>query len=226
MEQYISSIDTNQTIEYMIRFQNLGNYKAINIRIVDELSDKLDPNSYVLLGGSDNCQVTRLGNIVTYKFDNIDLPTEADSGDASNGFVTFKIKALSSLVEGDIISDMANIYFDFNEPVATPYSNLLMVDPSFILDSQAIIITNNNVGVFPNPLSGRGFVKYVLTDDSQVKLSLSEINGKTIMDETTQGNKGMNYYNLDVSNHKSGLYILKVSSSQGTSNHKINIINK
>jgi PKD repeat protein len=226
MEQYISSINTNQTIEYMIRFQNLGNYKAINIRIVDELSDKLDPNSYVLLGGSDNCQVTRLGNIVTYKFDNIDLPTEADSGDASNGFVTFKIKALSSLVEGDIISDMANIYFDFNEPVATPYSNLLMVDPSFILDSQAIIITNNNVGVFPNPLSGRGFVKYVLTDDSQVKLSLSEINGKTIMDETTQGNKGMNYYNLDVSNHKSGLYILKVSSSQGTSNHKINIINK
>jgi PKD repeat protein len=226
MEQNISSIDSNQTIEYMIRFQNLGNYKAINIRIVDELSDKLDPNSYVLLGGSDNCQVTRLGNVVTYKFDNIDLPTEADSGDASNGFVTFKIKALSSLVEGDIISDMANIYFDFNEPVATPYSNLLMVDPSFILDSQAIIITNNNVGVFPNPLSERGFVKYVLTDDSQVKLSLSEINGKTIMDETTQGNKGMNYYNLDVSNHKSGLYILKVSSSQGTSNHKINIINK
>jgi hypothetical protein len=101
-----------------------------------------------------------------------------------------------------------------------------MVDPSLILDSQAIIVTNNNVGVFPNPISERGYVKYILDEDSEVEFTLSELNGKTAMQHNNFSQKGMNYFNLDVSDYKSGMYILKVTSAKKTSFHKINIINK
>jgi hypothetical protein len=164
----------------------------VNVRIVDEMSSLLDADSYVLLGGSHNCQVTRLGHTVTYKFDNIMLPCEADAGEASNGFVTFKIKALDSLAVGVLISDMANIYFDFNPPIATNYANLLMVDPTVISDSHNIAILNNNLGVFPNPITNVGIVKFSLEEDAEVKLNLNELKGKNVLSKVISCKKGMN----------------------------------
>jgi uncharacterized repeat protein (TIGR01451 family) len=223
--QVISTMNADQEIEYMIRFQNIGNASAVNVRIVDELSSMLDANTFVLLGGSHNCQVTRLGNIVTYKFDNIMLPCEADAGEASNGFVTFKIKALTSLVEGDLISDMANIYFDFNQPIATNYANILMVNPAVISDSQSTVLTNNNLGVFPNPITNTAYIKFELEEDATVVLTLNEIKGKTVYSTTVNGKKGMNYYDLDASEFHSGLYMFNLKEPNKNSFYKINILN-
>jgi len=225
-EQNISSITANQEIDYVIHFQNVGNYQAINVRVEDEMSTMLDADSYVLLGGSHNCQVTRQNNKVTYKFDNINLPPESENEEGSNGFVSFKINANTSLIEGDIITDMAKIYFDYNQPILTNYANILMVNASVISDSQSIIITNNNLGVFPNPSSGRGFVKFTLDDDMPVKLAIADMNGKDIMEQNINGKKGINYYNLDVSTQNTGLYILKVANEKSTLFHKISIVNK
>jgi PKD repeat protein len=223
--QVISTMNADQEIEYMIRFQNIGNASAVNVRIVDELSSMLDPNTFVLLGGSHNCQVTRLGNIVTYKFDNIMLPCEADAGEASNGFVTFKIKALSTLVEGNLISDMSNIYFDFNQPIATNYANILMVNPAVISDSQSTVLTNNNLGVFPNPITNTAYIKFELEEDATIVLNLNEIKGKTVYSTTINGKKGVNYYNLDASEFHSGLYMLNLKEPNKNSFYKLNILN-
>jgi hypothetical protein len=179
-----------------------------------------------LLGGSHNCQVTRLGNIVTYKFDNIMLPCEADAGEASNGFVTFKIKALSTLAEGDLISDMANIYFDFNQPIATNYANILMVNPAVISDSQSIVLINNNLGIFPNPISSIGYIKYALEEDAEVELRLNDIKGKNVFSTSISAKKGMNYYDLDASEFHSGLYTLQLKSPHNNSFYKVNIVNQ
>lgn len=224
--QVISTMNADQEIEYMIRFQNIGNASAVNVRIVDELSSLLDANTYVLLGGSHNCQVTRLGNVVTYKFDNIMLPCEADAGEASNGFVTFKIKAFTTLQEGDLISDMANIYFDFNQPIATNYANILMVDPAVISDSQSTVLTNNNLGIFPNPVSNIGYIKYSLEEDALIELRLNDIKGTTIFSTTINGTKGMNYYDLDASQFHSGLYTLQLKAAKINTFYKVNIVNQ
>jgi uncharacterized repeat protein (TIGR01451 family) len=225
-QQIISTSNADQEIEYMIRFQNIGNASAVNVRIVDELSSLVDENSFVLLGGSHNCQVTRLGKTVTYKFDNIMLPTEDAAGDASNGFVTYKIKAINSLVVGDLISDMAKIYFDFNQPILTNYANVLMVDPSVISDSQSIVLTNNNLGIFPNPISSIGYIKYALEEDAQIELRLNDIKGTNVFTTNINAKKGMNYYDLDASQFHSGLYTLQLKSPQGNSFYKVNIVNQ
>jgi PKD repeat protein len=226
MEQVISSINNDQEIEYMIRFQNIGNASAVNVRIVDEMSSLLDADSYVLLGGSHNCQVTRLGHTVTYKFDNIMLPCEADAGEASNGFVTFKIKALDSLPVGALISDMANIYFDFNPPIATNYANILMVDPTVISDSHNIAILNNNLGVFPNPITNTGIVKFSLEEDAQVKMNINELNGKNVLSKVINCKKGLNYVNIEAADFHSGLYLLNLITPESNQVHKINIISE
>jgi len=225
-QQIISTSNPNQEIEYVIHFQNIGNASAVNVRIVDELSSLLDENSYVLLGGSHNCQVTRLGHTVTYKFDNIMLPSEDAAGDASNGFVTFKIKALSNLAVGDLISDMAKIYFDFNQPILTNYANILMVDPSVISDSQSIVLTNNNLGIFPNPISSVGYIKYTLEEDGLVELTLTDIKGTKVFSKSLDGKKGMNYYDLDASQFHSGLYTLHLKEPHSNTFHKVNIVNQ
>lgn len=225
-QQIISTMNPDQEIEYMIRFQNVGTASAVNVRIVDEMSSMLDENSFVLMGGSHNCQATRLGHTVTYKFDNIMLPCEADGGESSNGFVTFKIKAHANLQEGDLISDMANIYFDYNQPVATNYANILLVDPAVISDSQSIVITNNNLGVYPNPISNTGYIKYILAEDALVNLSLCDMKGNVVYSTLINGKKGMNYYEFDASTFHSGLYMLNLKEPHSNTFHKINIVNK
>jgi hypothetical protein len=154
------------------------------------------------------------------------LPCEADDAPGSNGFVTFKIKALSSLQEGDLISDMANIYFDFNQPVATNYANILMVNPAVISDSQSTVLTNNNLGIFPNPISSIGYIKYNLEEDGLVELTLTDIKGTKVFSKSMNGKKGMNYYNLDASQFHSGLYTLNLKEPNGNTFHKVNIVNQ
>jgi hypothetical protein len=225
-EQNISSVNADQEIEYVIHFQNMGNYYATNIRIVDEMSTSLDENSYVLLGGSHNCQVTRLGNVVTYKFDNIMLPAESDSQEGSQGFVAFKINAKSTLQAGDLISDQANIYFDYNLPVATNYANILMVDPYMFLQSESFAITNNSLGVFPNPMSDNAVVKFVADEDSQSVINLTDRNGKRMFTESFQTRSGYNYYQLQAGQYPDGLYFVEVITPSKTLHYKVNIIKK
>jgi hypothetical protein len=130
------------------------------------------------------------------------------------------------LQEGDLISDMANIYFDFNQPIATNYANILMVDPAVISDSQSTVLTNNNLGIFPNPVSNVGYVKYSLEEDAIIELRLNDIKGTTIFSTTINGTKGMNYYDLDASQFHSGLYTLQLKSPKTNTFYKVNIVNQ
>lgn len=222
--QVISTMNANQEIEYMIRFQNIGNASAVNVRIVDELSSLLDEESYVLLGGSHNCQVIRLGNVVTYKFDNIMLPSEDDGGEASNGFVTFKINALPGLNVGDLISDHAKIYFDYNQPILTNYANILMVDPAVVTDTQFRTILSNAIGVYPNPIRTVGYVKFILDEDTEIHTELFDLSGKSVMTSNKMANKGMNYFELNTATLQTGMYVLKVTGTHVNIIHKVNIL--
>lgn len=110
----------NDTLTYMIRFQNTGNAPAINVIIVDTLSPKLSINSMRVIGNSHNV-ITELlpGSILEFRFNNIMLPDSISNEPESHGYVIYEIMPDSSAAFGTQIKNKAAIYFDFNLPIIT-----------------------------------------------------------------------------------------------------------
>ncbi|MFT3912363.1 MAG: T9SS type A sorting domain-containing protein [Ferruginibacter sp.] len=108
-----------KALDYVIRFQNIGNDTAFNVVVVDTLSNKLDWNSLEITGTSHPCDIKQKNGKLEFYFKDIHLPYQAINDAGSNGFIAFKIKTKNNLVIGDSVNNKAAIYFDFNAPIIT-----------------------------------------------------------------------------------------------------------
>ena len=114
----ISQAKVGEYVHYMIRFENNGTANAQNIVVKDMIDlAKFDINSLIPIKGSHSF-VTNIsaGNKVEFIFENINLPFDNANND---GYVAFKIKTKSTLVNGNTFSNTASIYFDYNFPIIT-----------------------------------------------------------------------------------------------------------
>ena len=147
----------NTDIDYHIRFQNTGTFTAFNVVIRDTLSEFLDV-SQIRPGASSHDYVLNIyeGNILEFRFDDINLPDSMSNLTGSNGFVKFGIAQQPDLPTGTVIENMAAIYFDFNEPVFT--------NTAFHTIGRELVIMTNiekataapiRVNVSPNPTQER-----------------------------------------------------------------------
>ncbi len=125
-----------------------------------------------------------------------------------------KLKRCPHLIEGDIFSNDAEIYFDFNAPIVTN-------DFVTSVNATASIGSNEDVTVkvYPNPTNGvvnisaSSGIKAVAVIDLQGRL-LSRTD--FISSDLTQ--------NVDLSATGSGVYFLKVESLKGTSVQKVVVV--
>lgn len=142
--------EVGEYLEYTIRFQNLGNADAVNVRVIDVLSENLNWDSFRPLSSSHEYSVEiSNGNHVSFNFDDINLPPEVSDPEGSNGFIAFQIRSDTNLQLGDYINNTANIYFDFNDPILTNTVRTTVVAPLSILE----VNLANSVFVYPNPTS-------------------------------------------------------------------------
>ncbi|MCE7921634.1 MAG: T9SS C-terminal target domain-containing protein [Haliscomenobacteraceae bacterium CHB4] len=110
----------NAPIDYLIQFQNTGTDTAFTVILRDSLSPQLDPAT-VKPGASSHPYTWNLSGagILTFIFQNIQLPDSNVNEPSSRGFVQFKVQQKPDLPDGTMIENRAGIYFDFNEPVIT-----------------------------------------------------------------------------------------------------------
>jgi uncharacterized repeat protein (TIGR01451 family) len=202
-----ASVPTSQIgsfLHYGVNFENTGNYPAENI-VVKTIIDttKYDVNSLQMLNTSNPAYTRITGNVVEFIFNNIDL----DSG--GHGNVLFKIKTLNSLVNGDMVSREADIFFDYNAPVATGMANTTyqtLNNGQFVLD--------NSIVVAPNPTSsivninGSSAIKSVQVYDIQGRL----LETKLLEDVTTT---------INLSDKTNGIYFFKITTDKGSKVEKI-----
>jgi uncharacterized repeat protein (TIGR01451 family) len=108
-------------IEYKIRFQNTGNFPAQDVNILDSLDlEYLDISSFQPLYGTHNFMTTLQPNgLVTFHFENIQLPDSTSQPEESQGYVVYKIRPRSDVEHLDVIHNQAYIYFDQNPPIIT-----------------------------------------------------------------------------------------------------------
>jgi hypothetical protein len=136
--------------DYVVNFQNTGNFTAGRVIIMDTLSANLDITSFEVIGASHPYQMQVINNhILKFAFLNIMLPDSGTNLEGSKGHIAFTIKHNSNLVAGSTIVNKASIYFDFNAPVNTNYVMNTLYDPLVSNNS-----TSNNT--MCNAICGNG----------------------------------------------------------------------
>lgn len=195
----------NEVITYTIRFQNTGNSEAINIYVLDSISPNLDINTTRVIGQSHPMYTEVLsGNVLKFNFDSIMLPDSSTNQVGSNGYIIFEILPNTGVLNGSVIENTSEIYFDFNPPVVTNtvMNTLIDIIPSCVVNINEQLPLDDQVNVFPNPTNNYLFVENKYNDTK--KIELVDITGKIILKSIEKTNF------IDVSNLRSGIYFIKV----------------
>ncbi len=215
---FISPADS--ILEYVIHFQNLGNYYAQNVLITDQLSNYLEPSTLRVIYATDpvNTRISPTG-VIEFIFDNIYLPPLQDDSLNSNGFVVYTVHLKPNLPDGTEITNSANIYFDYNPPIETN-TTINTISITGIND----IISENNIIVYPNPNSGNFLVYLKESFTGEIKFTLYSISGQQIFDriEEVVGKRDFVFGQDDIS---PGVYILNIQTSESVIRKKI-VINR
>jgi len=209
---YVDAPD--EYLQYTIRFQNTGTAAAHNVVVKDMLADKLDKSSLEIIATSHNCRTFLQGQKLEFFFEDINLPDSASNEPASHGYVTFKIKALPTIAIGDIITNEADIYFDFNFPIRTnPVSTVY----DTALATQQIDPKDTFV-IYPNP------VKNTLKVNVLESATIQSINIYNTLGQLVQTVAKSDFGKttaIDVTTLQMGTYFIEMISDKGKSTQKI-----
>lgn len=193
-------------VHYTINFENNGTANAQNIVVRDIIdTTKFDIATLEPISSSHNVY-TRItnANLVEFIFENISLPFD----DAHNdGYIMFKIKTKPTLVLGDTFSNTASIYFDYNYPIITnTFTSTLANNLSTDQFSESPFF------IYPNPVNDVLFFK---SANAISKVEIFDTTGRILKTSTISENK------LNVSDLKTGNYILKIFTEKEVVNTKI-----
>jgi hypothetical protein len=112
-------------MHYQILFENLAKAQAPawRIIIVDTLSAAFDPTTVEFGrtshdGAQYKWNMTRNGNILRWEIEDIELPPNINPPEGE-GYVTFSVMPKAGLASGTVLSNRADIKFDFNASILT-----------------------------------------------------------------------------------------------------------
>ena len=213
MEAHGESVDfttftADDYLVYTIRFQNTGTADAISVRIEDVLDDQLDEESVRMVSASHNYVMERINNKLIWTFDDIQLPPQMINDDASQGYVTFKIKPNPGFAIGDIIPNFAEIYFDTNPPIITNTFN-----SEFQVPLSTKEFTSANIMLYPNPSNGMVQISILNSTETLNSVSLYDVVGKKVM---AFDNINAAQSTLHVGSLAKGMYMVEIM----TQNHE------
>ena len=202
---------TDDYLNYIIRFQNTGTASAINVRVVDTLHQNLDWNTFRMINASHdyNVEITN-GNHVEFIFNNINLPHEDADAEGSNGFIAYKIKPVGGLQIGDIITGDAEIYFDYNLPIITNMATTEVVEVLKVNEYSV----KSSITVYPNPTKDKLYIN-----------TPQNIQVKEIQIYNLQGRQLMAYHQshdtVNIESLTTGVYIMVITTDKGVAKYKL-----
>lgn len=213
--------ETEEELEYTIRFQNTGTAPANVVVIRDTLDANLLPETVREISTKHDADVTlENGNILVFTFNNIYLPDSSADFAASMGFVKFKINRIAGLPVGTQIENTAAIYFDFNEPIITN-------TPISIIDAFNSVVDIDNSGLtvetMPNPFNEQLTLKYTLQESSDVTIRVMNAMGQTVYTHVAGQSQQNGVYveQLRMNDLPSGMYLLSVETGEAIVTKKI-----
>jgi uncharacterized protein (DUF1330 family) len=207
---YPEDLDNPAYLQYLIRFQNTGNDTAFTVRVTNEISQKLQANTIEFIASSHPVEMiyNLINRELIFKFNNINLPDSNVNYSLSNGFIRYKIKPINTLEVGDSITSMANIYFDFNTPVATNTAVTTVALPSSLVENKFL---RPSLQLIPNPATNEITIT-TETENKNSEIKIYDFTGKLVLSKTsTNSQKTL----IDISALNAGIYFVKVGNDFG-----------
>lgn len=170
-------IGDDEWLDYTIRFQNTGTDTAFNVVITDTLEADLDPAT-IQWGASSHTCIKELGagGVVKFIFPNILLPDSNVNEPLSHGLVGFRIKPKQPLLPGTFLSNVCDIYFDFNPPVHT---NTAEVEATVGMEVQEH--GQDHMLLFPNPVNDVLYVTGQAAGTGMLDVEIRGTDGRSVM---------------------------------------------
>ncbi|MEN9972790.1 MAG: hypothetical protein RIS20_1137 [Bacteroidota bacterium] len=203
--------DVQENMQYTVRFQNDGNYPALNVVVRDTLSTNLDLSTFRFVGSKHpvSYSVDPITREAVFRFSGIQLLPSVDSLEGSQGYFTYEIKELPNLTLNSEIKNTAYIYFDFNPAIIT--NTTLNINGYVGLND----IQSNHLDIYPNPTNGILHFKGI--ENGQLRILSST--GQLVYDKFYDRGD-----NIDLTSVKPGLYFLLINTSQGEFTQKVNLV--
>ena len=194
---------------YTIKFQNVGNAPAVNVKVKNLLDVSLDVSSLKVVGSSFPVITNIDGNgLATFMFNHIMLADSTHDEPNSHGFVTYKINLKPSLVAGTQIHNSAAIYFDYNAAVLT---NTVL---NTLQTVTAVKENNSNAfAIFPNPCNG---LVTVSANEMISKVVVMNLLGEVVKSIIIDSKQVI----VDMTDLKSNVYFLQITDSKNQMNIK------
>jgi uncharacterized repeat protein (TIGR01451 family) len=200
----------NDSLTYTIRFQNTGNAPAIHIFITDTLNALLDASTFHFIGSSHPCSSVLENQILTFYFNNINLPDSVNDEPNSHGFVRFSIKFVPTTTWFDTVRNQANIFFDYNPPILTNNTLNFIARDDFPTTAEAN--EYRGFSVFPMPADQLLNIIQPLYGQF-TRFAIFSLEGRLILNGPLSGSST----NLDVSQLPAGAYNLNLTDARGNS---------
>ncbi len=193
-------------LNYTIRFQNTGTYLAENVNIIDTISNYLDISTLRVLAASHNYEVIIRGREATFRFSQINLPDSFSNEPLSHGYIKYSVETAAGFVQGSVVQNRADIYFDFNAPVLT---NTTVNTADNFVGLTDFSPGERSVTVYPNPASGKLTVS---SGNIPVEfIRITSISGRIITEVMRPEDN-----TVDISLLSPGIYIAEIKTREQT----------
>lgn len=193
-------------LNYLIRFQNTGNDTAFTVRIENRFPYYLDVNTLEFVSSSHPVQMNwnPLLNQVDFMFDGINLPDSNINEVASNGYVAYRIKPVSSLSAGTGIMNAADIFFDLNPAISTNFVWTIIAEPTSLNESKPA----DFFSVYPNPAENILYLRFPDDTEMQCYVQLYDISRRVWYENTFKKN---NQHSINTGSLDKGMYFIKIN---------------
>lgn len=162
-------------LEYTIRFQNTGNAPAVNIVIKDSIDADFDLGTFEMVGATHPFTLTVNNEVAIWTFANIMLPDSSTDLLGSQGSLHYRMAPKTSLVLGDQLTNRADIYFDYNEPVLT---NTIVTTVE--LNTGVEEVAGSGLYVVPSPSNGIVSIRWADAQLNNATLTVIDALGRTV----------------------------------------------
>ena len=183
---------------YTIRFQNEGNGPAYRVVIRDVIDANLDLQTLRNVSASHDFVISQeVPGELAFIFDNINLVPQSVSEELSQGFVSFTLSQVDDVPENTIISNTADIFFDFNPAITTnTVENLIKNEVTSI---SGLVST---LAIYPNPTSG---LIHVESSNPVSNFVLTDMSGRRVWSMSNE----VNSFTTDLSHIAPGMYMIQ-----------------
>lgn len=215
-ELTLAQLAAGERLDYLVRFENLGNDTAFIVSIVDSLpAALLQLGTLQMVSTSHNCQwaVSGRGEL-TLNFPGIQLPYQAVDALRSQGFVRFRIRPRATLAPGTLIPGQAYITFDFNAAIATNQVATLIGMPQLGAPDQ---LTTDPSGwaLYPNPATTTVAVTAEVPLAGPASVRVFDAAGRSVRTRDATVASGPLHLPLDLYGLPPGIYAVQLSLPGG-----------